>query len=101
MAATTAATRAPGAGGFTAVELEMFAGAGACALRSTVRTPRAHACLCLSVSLYPALTLPPRPARARPACCVKEDQMVQIVPHFTFQDVHFLSGCYGPFQVMG
>jgi hypothetical protein len=25
--------------------------------------------------------------------------MVEIVPHFSFQEVHFLSGTYGPFQV--
>jgi hypothetical protein len=64
-------------------------------------TPRAHACLRPCVVVPCADTAPAAGARPSPACCVEEDQMVQIVPHFTFQDVHFLSGRYGPFQVMG
>ena len=71
---------------------------GACALQSAM-----HA-TCVSAPRVVVPCADPAPAagaRPSPACCVEEDQMVQIVPHFTFQDVHFLSGRYGPFQVIG
>jgi hypothetical protein len=29
---------------------------------------------------------------------VAEDELVEVTPHFTFQEVHFLSGSFGPFQ---
>ena len=106
MAATAAATRAPAAaGGFTAVELEMFAGV----LLRAVRYGQALPVRLCGLNRVPPAASPrlaagpeqsPRGLRAPAARLRAEDEMVEIVPQFSFSEIRCIGGTYGPFQVV-